>query len=92
MNRSKNKTAEPHVCGARLDWARRGARLALPRLLSARVINLLTGLYQGARGKYASARLGPRLCQGYKQPVICVPNRVICALSAPKHMGHTEQR
>lgn len=32
------------------DWALRCARLALARLLSARVIKLLTGLYQGARG------------------------------------------
>ena len=32
------------------DWAQCCARLALARLLSARVIKLLTGLYRGARG------------------------------------------
>lgn len=48
MHASKNKEAERCVCGARLGSV--SARLALARLLSARVIKLLTGLYRGARG------------------------------------------
>lgn len=35
----------------------------------------------------AAARLGYRLCQGYKQAVIRLPNRIILPVSAPKHMG-----
>lgn len=82
------------VCGARLGLCvvLCPARLALALPLSGRVIKLLTGLYRGAEGKYAAARLGPRLCQGYKQPVISGPNTVIHTLSAAKHMGHTEHR
>lgn len=34
-----------------------------------------------------AARLGYSLCQGYKQAVIRLPNRIILPVSAPKHMG-----
>lgn len=78
------------VCGARL-----GSELCSSRSGSTSICpcdKAANRPLSESKGKYAPARLGPRLCQGYKQPVICVPNRVIHALSAPKHMGHTEQR
>lgn len=55
---SKNKAAACVLCvcvcvcsrGARLGPALLAVRLALARLLSARLIKLLTGLYRGAKG------------------------------------------
>lgn len=44
----------------------------------------------GRRGEErggGAARLGYSLCQGYKQAVIRLPNRIILPVSAPKHMG-----
>lgn len=42
----------------------------------------------GRRGEGGdAARLGYSLCQGYKQAVIRLPNRIILPVSAPKHMG-----
>lgn len=47
---------------------------------------------RGVEGKCVPARLAPALCQGYKQPVIGLPNRVIHTVSAPKHMGPHKDR
>lgn len=41
----------------------------------------------GGGERCAAARLGCSLCQGYKQAVIGLPNRIILPVSAPKHMG-----
>lgn len=41
----------------------------------------------GGGERRAAARLGCSLCQGYKQAVIRLPNRIILPVSAPKHMG-----